>query len=143
MVIFLIRLAIFLGSSALGLWVTSLVLDGFDLSVSGFVAAVIVFTVVQSVLAPFIASIAKRYASAFLGGVGLVSTFIALLVATAFTGGLEITGGVGTWIAAVVLVWLVTAIATWLLPFVFLRRRLQERQADELHKADRRRRPAQ
>lgn len=142
MVIFLIRLAIFLGSSALGLWVTSLVLDGFDLSVSGFLAAVVVFTVVQSVLAPFIASIAKRYASAFLGGVGLVSTFIALLVATAFTGGLEITGGAGTWIAAVVLVWLVTAIATWLLPFVFLRRRLQEQQAEQLRRADRRQRPA-
>lgn len=143
MVIFLIRLAIFLGSSALGLWVTSLVLDGFDLSVSGLLAAVVVFTVVQSVLAPFIASIAKRYASAFLGGVGLVSTFIALLVATAFTRGLEITGGAGTWIAAVVLVWLVTAIATWLLPFVFLRRRLQEQQAEQLRRADRRHRPAE
>lgn len=140
MVIFLIRLAIFLGSSALGLWVTSLVVDGFLLGVSGFAAAVVVFTVAQSVLAQFIATMAKRYAAAFLGGVGLVSTFVALLIATTVTGGLEITGGAATWIASVVLVWLVTAVATWLLPFAFLRRRLQERQAGVPHRSRRARR---
>lgn len=129
MIIFLIRVAIFLGSAALGLWVTSLVLDGFHLTATGFLAAVVVFTVAQSVLAPFIATVAKRYATAFLGGVGLVSTFVALLIATTFTGGLEITGGAATWIAAVVLVWLVTALGTWLLPLAFLRKRLQARQA--------------
>ncbi|WP_454049854.1 hypothetical protein [Cellulomonas sp. Marseille-Q8402] len=129
MIIFLIRVAIFLGSAALGLWVTSLVLDGFHLTVSGFLAAVVVFTVAQSVLAPFIASVAKRYAGAFLGGVGLVSTYVALLIATTFTGGIEITGGAATWIAAVVLVWLITALATWLLPLAFLRKRLQARGA--------------
>lgn len=128
MIIFLIRLLIFLGSSALGLWVASLVLDGFHLTVSGFLAAVVVFTVAQAVLSPFIASMANRYASAFLGGVGLVSTYVALLIATTFTGGLEITGGATTWIAAVVIVWLVTALATWLLPFAFLRKRVQERR---------------
>lgn len=128
-IIFLIRVAIFLGSAALGLWITSLVVDGLHLSVSGFVAAVVVFTVTQSVLAPFIATMAKRYATAFLGGVGLVSTFVALLVSTTFTGGIEITGGAATWIASVVLVWLVTAVATWALPFAFLRRRLRERQS--------------
>lgn len=128
MIIFLIRLLIFLGSSALGLWVASLVLDGFHLTVSGFLAAVVVFTVAQSVLGPFISSIASRYASAFLGGVGLVSTFVALLIATTFTGGLEINGGAATWIAAVVIVWLVTALATWLLPLAFLRKRLRERR---------------
>lgn len=128
MVIFLIRVAIFLGSSALGLWVTSLVVDGFHLTPSGFLAAVVVFTLAQSVLSPFIAKMANRYASAFLGGVGLVSTFVALLVSTLFTGGLEITGGAATWIASVVLVWLVTAVATLLLPVLFLRRRLEERR---------------
>lgn len=129
MIIFLIRLLIFLGSSALGLLVASLVLDGFHLTASGFIAAVVVFTVAQSVLAPFIASVAQRYASAFLGGIGLVSTFVALLIATTFTGGLEITGGAATWIAAVVLVWVVTAVATWLLPLAFLRKRLEARRA--------------
>ncbi|MBW0255292.1 phage holin family protein [Cellulomonas sp. PS-H5] len=129
MIIFLIRLLIFLGSAALGLWVASLLLDGFHLTASGFLAAVLVFTVAQAVLSPFIAKMADRYASAFLGGVGLVSTFVALLVASTFTGGLTIDGGAATWIAAVVIVWLVTALATWLLPFLLLRRRLEERRA--------------
>ncbi|GIG35552.1 phage holin family protein [Cellulomonas pakistanensis] len=129
MIVFLIRLLIFLGSSALGLWVASLVLDGFHVTTSGFLAAVVVFTVAQAVLSPFIATMAHRYATAFLGGIGLVSTFVALLIASAFTGGLDITGGVATWIAAVVIVWLVTAVATWLLPFLLLRKRLEERRA--------------
>ena len=129
MVIFLIRVAIFLGSAALGLWVTSLVLDGFHLSPGGFVTAVVVFTVAQAILTPFIAMTARKYASAFLGGIGLVSTFVALLLAQAISDGLRVTGGAATWIAAVVLVWLVTAVATWLLPYVFLRKRLQARAA--------------
>lgn len=129
MIIFLIRVLIFLGSSALGLWVASLLLDGFHVTPSGFLAAVVVFTVAQSVLSPFIAMMANRYASAFLGGIGLVSTFVALLIASTFTGGLTIDGGAATWIAAVVVVWLVTALATWLLPFLLLRKRLEERRA--------------
>ena len=125
MVVFLIRVAIFLGSSALGLWVTSLLVDGFHLTVGGFLVAVVVFTVAQAILSPFIAKMANRYASAFLGGVGLVSTFVALLLATLLSGGLDITGGVTTWIASVVLVWLITALATLLLPLLFLRERRQ------------------
>ncbi len=128
MIVFLIRVLIFLGSAALGLWVASLLLDGFHLTPSGFLAAVVVFTVTQSVLSPFIAMMANRYASAFLGGIGLVSTFVALLVASALTGGLTVDGGAATWIAAVVIVWLVTALATWLLPFLLLRKRLEERR---------------
>lgn len=124
MIIFLIRVAIFLGSAALGLWVTSLVVDGFSLSAAGFATAVVVFTVAQAILAPFIALMTRKYASAFLGGVGLVSTYVALLVAMVLTDGVEVTGGATTWIAAVVLVWLVTALATLLLPIAFLRKRL-------------------
>ncbi|MEP7765089.1 hypothetical protein [Sanguibacter sp. 25GB23B1] len=129
MVIFLIRVAIFLGSAAVGLWVTSLVVDGFSLTAAGFATAVVVFTVAQAILSPFIALMTRKYASAFLGGVGLVSTYVALLAAMALTGGLEVTGGVTTWIAAVVLVWLVTALATLLLPIAFLRKRLGAQNA--------------
>lgn len=106
---------------------TSLLVDGFDVGLDGFLTAVVLFTVVQAVLTPFIASVARRYADAFLGGVGLVATFVSLFIAERFTDGLHIDGGVGTWVASVVLVWLVTALATWLLPMLFLRKRLQQR----------------
>jgi hypothetical protein len=96
--------------------------DRFQLSTSGFVVAVVVFAVGQSVLAPFIAKAAARYAPAFLGGIGLVSTFVALLVASLVGGGLTISGVQG-WVLGTVVVWLVTAIATIVLPMALLRDR--------------------
>ncbi|HSP76791.1 MAG TPA: phage holin family protein [Cryobacterium sp.] len=121
MIRFLIRTAIFLGSAALGLWVASLVLDGFTLTWQGFLVTVLVFAAAQSVLAPFIAKLAARNAPAFLGGVGLVSTFVALLIASVVANGLVITGW-QSWILATLVVWLVTAVATVTLPLLFLRK---------------------
>ncbi|MDI9917329.1 phage holin family protein [Rhodococcus sp. IEGM 1379] len=127
MISFLIRAAIFLGSSAVGLLVATALLSGFTVSVSGFITVVVIFAIAQSVLAPFIAKMAKRHAPAFLGGIGLVSTFVALLLASIFAS-LSITG-VSTWIMATVLVWLVTAVATLVLPVLFVRKKVQERKA--------------
>lgn len=122
MVRFLVRMAVFLGSAAIGLLVASLVIPGVSVSVSGFVTTVVVFALAQSVLAPFIAKMASRYASAFLGGIGLVSTLVALLLATVLTHGLSIRG-LGSWVSATVVVWLVTALATLLLPLLLVRRK--------------------
>ncbi|CAN3131320.1 phage holin family protein [Mycobacterium sp. smrl_JER01] len=120
MIRFLLRVAIFLGSSAIGLLAAGWLVPGVRLSVWGFVAAVVVFTVAQAVLAPFFLKMASRYASTFLGGIGLVSTFVALLLASLLSNGLSIRG-LGSWVAATVVVWLVTAIATVVLPALVLR----------------------
>jgi hypothetical protein len=77
----------------------------------------------QSVLAPFIAKMANRYAPAFLGGIGLLSTFVALLLATLIGHGLSISG-VATWVLASLIVWLVTALATFVLPALVLKQKL-------------------
>ncbi|NMM83486.1 hypothetical protein B2J88_03765 [Rhodococcus sp. SRB_17] len=127
MISFLIRAAIFLGSSAVGILVASLILSGFSAPASGFITAVVIFAIAQSVLQPFIAKMAKRHAPAFLGGIGLVSTFVALLLAQIFSD-LQITGTT-TWISATVIVWLVTALATLVLPLLFVRKKVQERKA--------------
>lgn len=66
---------------------------------------------------------ASRYASAFLGGIGLVSTLAALILASVLTDGLTIRG-IGSWVAATVVVWLVTAIATLLLPMLILKKKV-------------------
>lgn len=66
-------------------------------------------------MSPVVDKLARRYAEPLLGGVGLISTFIALLVATLLSGGLRI-HGVSTWIAATLIVWLVTALATLVVP---------------------------
>lgn len=125
MIRILIRAAVFLGSAAIGLIAASLILDGFDLEVSGFIMVVVIYALVQSIISPFLLKFAARNAAAFLGGVGLVATFVALLVAKYVGDALSISGGVGTWIAATVIVWLATAIATLILPFALVKAGVQ------------------
>ncbi|MGA5545325.1 phage holin family protein [Mycobacterium sp. NPDC051198] len=122
MVRFLLRIAIFLGSSALGLLVAAWLVPGVSVSAWGFIAAVVIFAVAQAILSPFFLKMASRYASAFLGGIGLVSTLVALVLASVFTRGLSISG-IGSWIAATVVVWLVTAVVTVALPALFLKKK--------------------
>lgn len=122
MIRFLLRIAVFLGSSAIGLLVASLIVPGVTLRPLGFLTAVVLFTVAQAILSPFFLKMASRYASAFLGGIGLVSTLAALILASLFSSGISIRG-IGSWIAATVLVWLVTAIATLVLPALVLKKK--------------------
>lgn len=115
----LVRAALFLGSGAVALVVAWLVLGpGFRLSLRGFITAVVVFSLVQVAVSPLADKLTRRYASSLIGGVGLISTFVALLVATLLSGGLQI-NGVSTWIAATVIVWLVTALAGVAVPRLF------------------------
>lgn len=112
----------FLGSSAIGLLVASLIVPGVTLRPLGFLTAVVIFTVAQAILAPFFLKMASRYASAFLGGIGLVSTLAALILASLFSSSISIRG-LGSWIAATVVVWLVTAAATLVLPMLVLKKK--------------------
>jgi NhaP-type Na+/H+ or K+/H+ antiporter len=87
---------------------------------------VLVFAVAQSILAPFIFNLARKYASAMLGGIGLVSTLVALLVASLVPGGIHV-DGIVTWILAALVVWVVTALGGWLLPLIFLKKKVAAR----------------
>ncbi|MCM3657453.1 phage holin family protein [Agromyces mediolanus] len=126
MVRFLIRLAISLVTAALGLLVASWVLPDFHLEWGGFLVAIIVFSVAQAILGPFVFNLARQYASAVLGGIGLVTTFLALLIASLFPGGIHIDGAV-TWVLATLVVWIITALGGWLLPLIFLKHRAEKR----------------
>ena len=91
-IMLLLRGFIFLLSAALGLIVADWVLPGFSIDWSdwwGFALAVVIFAVLQSVLAPFIMKMTHRHAPAFLGGIGIISTFVSLLIVEAFVDGLE------------------------------------------------------
>ncbi len=120
MIRLLIRLAIYLVSSVVGLLVADAILDDMTVEASGLVTVVVIFTIAQAILGPFIAMTVARNANAFLGGVGLVTTFVALLIASTIGDALSISG-VATWIAATVLVWLVTALATLLIPLLLVK----------------------
>lgn len=120
MIRLLLRTAVFLASAAIGLLVAAWLIPGVSVSVYGFITAVVIFAVAQAILSPFFLKMASRYASAFLGGIGLVSTLAALILASVLTNGLVIRG-IGAWIAATVVVWLVTALATLVLPVLVLK----------------------
>ena len=115
MIRFVVRTAIVLIGNAVGLIVASLVFDGFDIGVTGFIFSLIVFTVAVALFTPFLTNAMQRgrSSSAAVGGVALISTFLALLVTDLFTDGLNI-NGIGTWIGATVVVWLASLLAVFI-----------------------------
>jgi len=126
---FLLSIAVSLLSSAIGLLVADWIVPGVRLSLGGFVIAVVVFTIAQGVLGPFILRLARRYASAILGGIGLVTTLVSLFVASILPGGLHIRG-VLAWVLAPLVVWLVTALGSWILGWALITRRFGDRDRD-------------
>ena len=66
----------------------------------------VIFAALQPVLSRLIPS------HLVVGAVGLASTFVALLLTNLISSGLAIKG-VGTWILATLIVWVVTMLATW------------------------------
>jgi hypothetical protein len=126
----LIRLAVFVGSAALGLFVTSLLVDGFVISARGFIVTVIVFAILQSLFTPILSRLFRTRANALVGGVGLISTFLSLVVAHFFTNGVRITG-LTSWLLATLLVWAFTALAALLLPMLFVKRKAADRRTGD------------
>lgn len=96
----------------------------------GFIVAVLVFTVAQAILAPFVFNLARQHASSLLGGIGLVSTFLALWVATLFDGGITVSS-LG-WLLAPMLIWIVTAFGGWIIMGVILKRYFEDREREKI-----------
>lgn len=133
MIRIIVRSLVYLLSAAIGILVAGAVLDDFHVHAGGFILAVIVFAAAQLILGPFITKFVARNAQAFIGGVGLVSTFVALLIANLLGGnGIQISG-IGTWIAGTVIVWVVTALGTLLVPYALAKagvKRVREERAE-------------
>src|SRR5882762_11678319 len=115
-----LRAVLLLGSWAIGLLVAAGVIPGVSLSISGFIVAVVVFSVAQAALSLLILKLPHGYASLLLGGTGLALTVFALILASVLTHGLTIRG-IASWIATTVVVWLVTTVGAISLPEVFAR----------------------
>ena len=130
MIRFLINVCVFLASAALGLWLTAIILgDNFSLPAAALLTATLIFSVIQAILSPFfVKTTSGAGGGAFLGGVGLISTFVSLWLTTLIVDTFVIDGGWTTWLAATVIMWLVTALATWIFAIIFLRNRRQERR---------------
>ena len=127
MIRFLVRTLIALVANAVGLIVAAIVLDDVELDATSFVVAVVIFTAVFVLLQPFLAVQLRRMGPGMLGAVSLIATLVSLIVTDLLTDGLSISG-VLTWILAALIVWLVALVATLLLPFLGLKKYLDERR---------------
>lgn len=125
MIGFLIRTVIMLVANAVGLLVAAAILD--DMSVDGpaFILAVAIFTVVLALAQPFLANQMRKARSAALGGVALIATLVSLLVTDLLSEGFTISG-IGTWIAAGVIVWIASLLAVFILPYLGLKKYLED-----------------
>jgi uncharacterized membrane protein YvlD (DUF360 family) len=123
----LVRTLIALVANAVGLIVAALVLDDVQLDATSFVVAVVIFTVVFALLQPFLAVQFRRMGSGVIGAVALIATLVSLIVTDLLTDGLSISG-MTTWILAALIVWLAALVAALLLPFLGLKKYLEERR---------------
>ncbi len=127
MIRLLVRTLIALVANAVGLIVAALVLDDVQLDATSFVVAVVIFTIVFALLQPFLAVQFRRMGSGVIGAVALIATLVSLIVTDLLTDGLSIRG-VTTWILAALIVWLAALVAALLLPFLGLKKYLEERR---------------
>lgn len=125
MIRLLVRTLIAVAANAVGLIVASIVLDGFSINVASFIVAVVIFTIVFAVLTPFLAVQLRRLGNGAIGATALIATLVSLLVTDLVSDGFSISG-VGTWIAAAVIVWLAALVATFVLPFLGLKKFLED-----------------
>ena len=127
MIRLLVRMAVAVAANAIGLIVAAALLDGVHLNGGAFVVAVVIFTVVFALLRPFLfLQMRRRPAAAFVGA-ALLGTLVSLIVTDLLSDGLTINGA-GTWIAATVIVWLAALLAAFILPFLGLRKFMEERR---------------
>jgi uncharacterized membrane protein YvlD (DUF360 family) len=125
MIRLLLRAAISLVTVAVALLICLWVLPGFSIGFAGFIVAVIVFAIAQAILAPLILKIVTRHAEALVGGIGLISTFVALLIASLFPSGVHLSG-ISTWLLATLIIWVVTALGGWLLASLIFKKKTNE-----------------
>src|SRR5689334_2797590 len=113
-------------ANAVGLIVASIVLDGVAISVTGFIIAVVIFTLCMGLFTPFLQSQFRDCNAALVGGVALIATLVSLIVTVIVSNGLQV-HGVGGWLGGTVIVWVASLIAAFLLPFFGLKKYLENR----------------
>lgn len=127
MVRMLLGLLVSLLANAIGLVVAAAMLDDMELTTSGFLVAVVLFTIVYAIAQPFLTQMAMTNVPALRGGVALIATLVALIITALVTDGLSISGAT-TWVLAALIVWLVSLVGALLLPLVLVKNAVEERR---------------
>lgn len=104
-----------LAGNAIGLLLAALLL-GSDFQINGavgFIVSVIVFAILSALFTWIVFKFLVRNAGSVVALTGLVSTFLALLVTSVFTSGLDINGW--GWVWGTLIVWIL-GMFIWLIP---------------------------
>lgn len=128
MIRLLVSTALHLAANAVGLLVATLALDDMTIDATSFVFAVLVFTVVEVLAGPLLLKIAIKNGQALMGSVALITTFVGLVITGIVSDGLVITGA-WTWVLATIIVWLAGLLAGLILPVIFVKKAVNNRQA--------------
>ena len=114
----LLRAGAALVVSSIALVTAAVLLEGMTLTWTGIVVAAVIFMLLAMIVRPLSNALVNRFADTLASGVGIISTFLTLLVTSILTDGLTITG-TGTWVLATVIVWLAVIVLEFLVPRLF------------------------
>ncbi len=121
MIRFAYSVAAYLIANAVGLLLTSLLLDGFSIGPMAFLVSVLIFSAVQGLTGPIITKLSQKSFPQLMGGISLVTIFLGLWITSLLVDDMQI-GGLANWLAATLIVWIGSLIAAVLLPkYVFKR----------------------
>jgi hypothetical protein len=126
MIRFLWSTAAYLVANAVGLALATILLTGFTIGPLSFVVAVLIFSAVQTVAGPLITKISLKNFPQLMGGIALVTIFLGLFVTELIMSDMQI-GGLSNWLAATLLVWLGSLVASVLLP-IYVFKQLADRK---------------
>jgi hypothetical protein len=106
----ILRLVVSLISSAVAFIVADLLLDDFVVTYPlGLIIPVALFTVATVLLGPVVSAMIEKYATWASIAVGLIITFLALLITDLVSDKLTIEG-VGTWVIGTAIVWVASIV---------------------------------
>jgi putative membrane protein len=100
----LLRIGLALAANAIALFIAAILLDKFTVDEIDFLWAVVLFTIVSLLTGLLVARLLPEYAPAAAPVAGLITTWLALLVTDLISDDIQIEG-IGTWIAATLIVW--------------------------------------
>ncbi len=110
--------------NAIGLVAAAAFIQGFSINFIGFVWSLMIFSVAQIILAPFVLKLSVKYLPALRGGIALATVLASLGVASVFTDGLQISS-LSAWLLAPFVIWVATVAAGVLLPMVIFKKTLE------------------
>ncbi|MCF1707254.1 phage holin family protein [Tabrizicola sp. J26] len=91
---------------------------GFEIGFLGFLMAVVIFTAVQAIARPILEKLAAKNLPQIMGSISLITVFVGLWITDMAVSAMSI-DGLSNWLAATLIVWLVSLIVEIALPHIF------------------------